>query len=83
MIYWNQCRNKHERPHELVGAPFVKKVGAIKNAMFKAIGLFISLYALSVFFGEAFPAFEDAAVATFETIEVAAEVSQVKLQELN
>lgn len=48
--------------------------------MFKAIGLFISLYALSVFFAEAFPAFENAAVATFETIEVAAEVSQLKLR---
>jgi len=50
--------------------------------MFKAIGLLISLYALSVFFAQAFPAFEGAAVATFQTIEVAAEVSQVKLHEL-
>lgn len=75
--------SKHLHPHNLVGTPFVEKGGCKKNAMFKAIGFFITLYAVSIFFGQAFPAFEDAAVATFQTIEVAAEVSQARLQELN
>lgn len=48
--------------------------------MFKAIGLFISLYALSIYFGNAFISFERALVAMFETVEVAASVSQAQLQ---
>ncbi len=48
--------------------------------MFKAIGTILLLYALSNVFSETFVAFEGAATATFETIEVAADVSKAELQ---
>ena len=51
---------------------FVGMWGRNINAMFKAIGQVILLFALLHVFGEAFAAFERAAVATFDTITVSA-----------
>jgi hypothetical protein len=48
--------------------------------MFKAIGTILLLYALSNMFSDSFVAFEEATTATFETIEVAADVSKAELQ---
>ena len=50
--------------------------------MFRAIGFVIILYALSVFLDNAFTAFENAVVATFETVEQAATVSTSQLQNM-
>ncbi len=48
--------------------------------MFKAIGTILLLYAITNIFSETFVAFEGAATATFETIEVAADVSKTQLR---
>jgi hypothetical protein len=44
--------------------------------MFKSIGLILVLYALTQMMSTTFNAFENALVATFETVEVAAQVSK-------
>ena len=48
--------------------------------MFKAIGFVITLYAISQIMQPTFAAFQNAAVASFGTVQVAAEVSQTQLQ---
>lgn len=48
--------------------------------MFKAIGILIILWGLSLHFGSSIKAFDRAATATFETVEVAALVSQSRMQ---
>lgn len=48
--------------------------------MFKAIGTILLLYAVSNIFAETFVAFEGAATATFEAVEVAADVSKEQLR---
>lgn len=48
--------------------------------MFRAIGFVIMLAAIVHVFGAAVQSFENALVATFETMEIAAEVSQAELQ---
>ncbi len=48
--------------------------------MFRAIGLLISLWAVSLYFGSTIKAFDRAATATFNTVEAAALVSQAKMQ---
>lgn len=50
--------------------------------MFRAIGFLITLYALSVFFENAFEAFERAVTETFITIEAAVIQSQRQINEL-
>ena len=50
--------------------------------MFKAIGFLIILWGLSLYFGSSIRAFDQAATAAFNTIEVAALVSQVEMLEL-
>jgi hypothetical protein len=47
--------------------------------MRKAIGFLIVLWGLSIFFDNSVPALDRAATASFETIEVVAEVSQQKI----
>lgn len=47
--------------------------------MFKSIGFIISLWALSHFF-TSFTSFDDAMVETFKTVELAAVVSQEKIE---
>ncbi len=49
--------------------------------MMRAIGFVIVLYAVSHLLSDAFMAFEDAAVATFETVHVAADISKHHLLE--
>lgn len=51
--------------------------------MFKAIGFVIGLYAISVMLNDAFLAFERATVATFDTVETAALVSQSKIEAMH
>lgn len=47
--------------------------------MFRSIGFVIALYAVTLMFNEGFDAFERATVATFNTVETAAEVSEQQL----
>ena len=47
--------------------------------MFRAIGFVIALWAVSNMLGDAFDSFERATVATFNTVETAALVSQGQL----
>jgi hypothetical protein len=49
--------------------------------MRKAIGFLIVLWGLSQYFTTAMPALDDAARESFQVIEVAASVSQDKLQQ--
>jgi hypothetical protein len=49
--------------------------------MFRAIGLVIIIYGLSIMLSDAFVAFELAAVATFNTLETAAVVSKETIEE--
>jgi hypothetical protein len=49
--------------------------------MFKAIGTILVLYAITQMMSTSFYAFENALSATFETVEVAAEVSKAQLIE--
>jgi hypothetical protein len=51
--------------------------------MFKAIGFLIVLWGLSNFFSTSFVALDDAARETFKTVETAAVVSQIQLEEIN
>lgn len=48
--------------------------------MFRAIGILIILWGLSLHFGSSIRAFDRAATATFETVEVAALVSKSQMQ---
>lgn len=48
--------------------------------MFRAIGLVIVLYALTHFFAAARVSFEQAVVATFNTVETAAILAEEQLQ---
>ena len=48
--------------------------------MFRAIGFVIILYAITQVFSAAIQAFENAAVATFDTIEAAAVVSRSQIE---
>lgn len=48
--------------------------------MFRAIGVILILYVVTNIFSAATIAFEDAIVATFNTIELAATVSQATLE---
>ncbi len=50
--------------------------------MFKSIGFVISLYAITQFFASATASFERAMVATFDTIESAALVSETQIESL-
>lgn len=50
--------------------------------MFRAIGLGITLYFLSVFFSNAFHALDSAATESLQAIEAAAVKSQERLDEL-
>lgn len=50
--------------------------------MLRAIGFVIVLYAIAHMMAEPFRAFEDAATATFQTVEVAARVSQEQIIDL-
>lgn len=52
-------------------------------AMRRAIGFIIILWGLSHFFYQAFTALERAATASFNTVEVAATVTQQKLTKLS
>lgn len=47
--------------------------------MFKAIGFLIVLWSLSLYFGSTIRAFDRAATATFNTVEMAALVSQSQM----
>ena len=49
--------------------------------MFRAIGFVIALYAVTILFDEGYDAIERATVATFNTVETAAEVSEQQLIE--
>lgn len=49
--------------------------------MFRAIGILIILWGLSLHFGSSIKAFDKAATATFATVEVAALVSQANMQD--
>lgn len=50
--------------------------------MRQAIGFLIILWGLSHYFGEALAGLEDAATATFKTVEVAATASQQRIAEI-
>jgi hypothetical protein len=61
---------------------FIGKITKRKyERMRSAIGFLIVLYGLSVFFETAFPALDSAARETFNSLEMAALVSQSKLQD--
>ncbi|MCA9361232.1 hypothetical protein KC845_01600 [Candidatus Kaiserbacteria bacterium] len=47
--------------------------------MFKSIGFVIALYAVTKIVDGGFSAFESAMVATFHTIETAAEISEAQM----
>lgn len=47
--------------------------------MFKQIGIVVMLYAITQFFSDASTSFESALVATFQTIETAAVLSEAQL----
>ena len=48
--------------------------------MFKSIGFVISLYAITQIFSSAIVSFERAMVATFNTLETAAVISEAQLE---
>ena len=50
--------------------------------MFRAIGFVIVLWGISVYFGPTIKSFNQAATATFATIETAANVTDEHLQDL-
>lgn len=50
--------------------------------MFRALGFLIMLWGVSLYFGNAMRALDDAAVATLQTVEFAAQVSETQLAEL-
>lgn len=49
--------------------------------MFRAIGFVIGLYAVTQMMSSSFAAFEKAATATFETLEAAAVVSKLQIEQ--
>ncbi len=49
--------------------------------MFRAIGFVIAFWAVTRMFDDGFQAFERATVATFNTVETAAEISEQQLIE--
>lgn len=49
--------------------------------MFKAIGTILLLYAITQMMSSTFTAFESAATATFETLEAAAIVSKLQIEQ--
>lgn len=51
--------------------------------MFRAIGFVIILWSLHSFFGNVFTAFESAVIASLQTVEVAAIISQEQMQQIN
>lgn len=51
--------------------------------MMRALGFIIVLYAISNMMSEPFQAFEDALAATFQTVEVAAVVSQEQMVDVS
>lgn len=51
--------------------------------MFRAIGLVITLFALSQFFSQAFVAFEQTTIAVLETVETAATVSTAEIERVS
>jgi hypothetical protein len=53
---------------------------AITHIMFKAFGTILLLYAITQMMSSTFVAFENAAIATFETLEAAAVVSKVQIE---
>lgn len=57
-------------------------MGRNNFVMFRAIGFLIMLWGLSWYFQSAFEAADDAARESFRTVEAAAIVSQLQLQEL-
>lgn len=60
-----------------------KFLGCNHLPMRRAIGFIIVLWGLSHFFGQAFQALEMAATASFQTVEVAATVTQEKLTKMS
>ena len=48
--------------------------------MFKSIGTILVLYAITQMMSQSFNAFENAVVATFETVETAAQVSKTQIE---
>ena len=48
--------------------------------MFRAIGIVIIIYSLSVLLSGAFHSFESATIAVLETVETAAHVSTIQLE---
>lgn len=48
--------------------------------MFRAIGFVIGLYAITQMMAPTFSAFEQAATATFQTLEAAAVVSKLQIE---
>ena len=60
-----------------VFSTFVLKTDRCNNIfMMRAIGFVVALYAISQIMSGAFTAFENAIVATFETVQVAAVISK-------
>ncbi len=51
--------------------------------MFKAIGFLIILWGVSLYFGSSIRALDQAASATFNTVEVAARVSEAQIVKIN
>tara|TARA_B100000745_G_scaffold260332_1_gene183912 strand:+ start:683 stop:844 length:162 start_codon:yes stop_codon:yes gene_type:complete len=47
--------------------------------MFRAIGTILVLYAITQMMSSSFYAFENALVATFETVEIAADASKAQI----
>ena len=50
--------------------------------MFKSIGTILFLYAITQMMSQSFNAFGDAAIATFQTVEVAAQVSKIQIEKM-
>lgn len=50
--------------------------------MFRAIGVVIIIYSLSIMLDSAFNAFESATVSVLSTVEVAADISAEQLQKI-
>jgi len=64
-----------------LGSPSKAAGTAITSHMFKAIGTILILYAITQMMSTSFSAFENAVTATFETVEVAADLSKTQLIE--
>ena len=68
----------------LVGALFVEiRFSEHKTSrMFRAIGVVIILWGISLFFGSSIKALDQAATATFQTLETAAVVSEIQIEHI-